>query len=370
LLAPPDRYPEIARILEKIRAGQQIEHFETVRVTRNGKQFDISVSVSPIREATGEIVGASTIARDFTAQRRAEDQLRQAQKMEAMGRLAGGAAHDFNNILGIITACTELLRSHISNEPLPLELVGHIRDACKRGASLTGQLLAFSRKQPVQSRVLDLSQRLHDVCKLLRPLLGDDIHVIFHPKSQSALVEADPGQLDQVVLNLAVNSRDAMPQGGKLVIETNTVDFDEAFVRQHPPMKPGRYVMLAISDNGCGMDSATVSRIFEPFFTTKEVGKGTGLGLATVYGIVQQNRGHLWVYSEPGQGTTFRVYLPCADDIAELARDNQEQVAFPEGEGTTILLVEDDAVMRRLTRQILEEQGYLVIEAEDGRSAL
>ncbi len=370
LLAPADRQDEIPKMLESIRRGEPIEHFETVRVTKDKRHLHVSISISPIRDATGEIVGASTIARNITAQKKAEEQLRQSQKMEAIGRLAGGVAHDFNNILGIITSCAELLRTHISSEELPVELLGHIRDASKRGASLTRQLLAFNRKQSTQPKVLDLNERLKEVCKLLRPLMGDDVNVVLLPGSELAFVEVDPGQLDQIVLNLAVNSRDAMPHGGKFVIETATTDFDEEFVRQHPPMTPGRYVMLAVSDNGTGMEEATVSRIFEPFFTTKEIGKGTGLGLATVYGIVQQSGGHIWVYSEPGRGTTFKVYLPCADDKAGLARETEEEAVFHRGEGTTILLVEDDRVIRQLTRRILEAQGYAVIEAEDGKSAL
>ncbi len=371
LLAPPDRKEEITKILADIRAGRQVEHFETIRVTKDGRHLYVSISVSPIREAGGEIVGASTIARDVTTQKKTEEQLRQGQKMEAVGRLAGGVAHDFNNILGIITSCTELLRPHISSAALPVELAGYIRDACKRGSSLTRQLLAFSRRQqPVQARVVELNERLQDVSKLLRPLMGDDVSVVFVPRSESAFVEADPGQLDQILLNLAVNSRDAMEKGGKFVIETDTADFDEAFVRQHPPMQPGRYVLLAVSDNGSGMDEATRSRIFEPFFTTKEVGKGTGLGLATVYGIVKQNGGHIWVYSEVGHGTTFKIFLPSADEKAGMAREVAEEVAFPRGEGSTILLVEDDPIMRRLTRQMLQDQGYFVIEAHDGKSAL
>ncbi len=370
LLAPADRQDEIPKMLESIRNGQRIEHFETVRVTKDERRLNVSISISPIRDATGEIVGASTIARNITAQKKAEEQLRQSQKMEAIGRLAGGVAHDFNNILGIITACAELLRDYVPGEALPLEMLGHIRDASKRGASLTRQLLAFNRKQPTQPKVLDLNDRLKEVCKLLRPLMGDDVNVVLLPRSELAFVEADPSQLDQIVLNLAVNSRDAMPHGGKFVIETATADFDEEFVRQHPSMKPGRYVMLAVSDNGIGMEEATVSRIFEPFFTTKEVGKGTGLGLATVYGIVQQSGGHIWVYSEPGRGTTFKVYLPCADDKAGLARETEEAAVFPRGEKTTILLVEDDPVIRQLTGRMLEAQGYSVIEAEDGNSAL
>ena len=371
LLAPPDRKQEIPRILDDIRQGRQVEHFETVRVTKDGRFLNVSISVSAIRDVNGNIVAASTIARDVTAQKKAEEQLRQAQKMEAVGRLAGGVAHDFNNILGIITSCTELLRPHVGNDPLPVELTGYIRDACKRGSSLTRQLLAFSRRQqPVEARVFELNERLQDVSKLLRPLMGDDVTVTFLPRSKSAFVEADPGQLDQIVLNLAVNSRDAMQKGGKFVIETDTADFDEAFARQHPPMQAGRYVMLAVSDNGSGMDEATRSRIFEPFFTTKEVGKGTGLGLATVYGIVKQSGGHIWVYSEVGHGTTFKIFLPCVDEKAGMDRAAEEEVAFPRGDGSTIMLVEDDPIMRRLTRQMLENQGYSVIEAQDGNSAL
>ncbi len=370
VLAPEDRQDEIPGILERIRKGQRVEPFETERVAKDGSHLNVSISISPIYSATGEVVGASTIARNITAQKKAEDLLRQSQKMEAVGRLAGGIAHDFNNILGIITMCAELLRGHVDGEQLSVELIGHIRDASKRGASLTRQLLAFSRKQPAQTKLLDVNDRLREVTKLLRPLMGDDVSIVFLPKSEMAFVHADPSQLDQIVLNLAVNSRDAMPRGGKFVIETATADFDDQFVQQHPPMKPGRYVMLAVSDTGIGMDSATAARIFEPFFTTKEAGKGTGLGLATVYGIVQQSGGHIWVYSEPGRGTTFKVYLPCVDDKAGFAAETEAEPEFRRGEGTTVLLVEDDAVMRRLTTQMLQAQGYSVIEAEDGKAAL
>ncbi len=370
MLAPDDRKDEIPKILESIRNGQHVEHFETVRVTKDGRHLDVSISISPIHNAASEVVGASTIARNITAQKKAEELLRQSQKMEAVGRLAGGVAHDFNNILGIITMCAELLRDHIPNETLPVELIGHIRDASKRGASLTRQLLGFSRKQPSQPKVLDLNDRLKDVCKLLRPLMGDDISVLLLPRSELAFVRADPGQLDQIILNLAVNSRDAMAQGGKFIIETATSEFDEDFVRQHPPMKPGRYVMLAVSDNGAGMTEEIRSRIFEPFFTTKEIGKGTGLGLATVYGIVQQSGGHIWVYSEPDRGTTFKVYLPSADGEAGLAVEAEDEAVFRRGDGTTILLVEDDPAIRGISRRILEAQGYSVIEADDGKSAV
>jgi PAS domain S-box-containing protein len=369
LLAPDDHQDEIPKILQSIRNGHHVEHFETVRVTKDGCHLNISISISPIHNAAGEIVGASTIARNITSQKKAEDLLRQSQKMEAIGRLAGGIAHDFNNILGIITMSAELLRDYVTSDDLPKELIGHIRDASKRGSALTRQLLGFSRKQPLQPKLLDLNERLKDVYKLLRPLMGDDVSVQLVPRSEVAFVRADPGQLDQIILNLAVNSRDAMPRGGKFIIETATVEFDD-IVRQHPPMKTGRYVMLAVSDNGTGMSEEIRSRIFEPFFTTKEVGKGTGLGLATVYGIVQQNGGHIWVYSEPGRGTTFKIYLPSANGETGLPAEGEAETELLRGDGTTILLVEDDPAIRGLSRRMLEAQGYSVIEAEDGKSAL
>ena len=370
ILAPPDRPDEIPGILERIKRGQGVENFESVRVTKDGRHLNVSISVSPVSDAEGRIVAASAIARNITAQKRAEEQLRQAQKMEAVGRLAGGVAHDFNNILGIITASCELLRSRMEPAVAGIPYVDSIREAAERGASLTRQLLAFSRRQPLQPRLLDLNHRLSEVSKLLRPLLGDDVQVALGLGPESAIVEADPSQLDQIVINLAVNSRDAMPRGGKLILETAVRNFDEAFAAQHPPMTAGRYVMLAVSDNGAGMDEATVSRIFEPFFTTKEMGKGTGLGLANVYAIVKQAGGHVWVYSEPGRGTTFRIYLPCAEHKLGSAPEVEVEVLPPRREGTTILLVEDDEAMRSLTRQMLEEHGYRVVEAEGGNTAL
>ncbi len=370
MLAPKERADEIPQILEKTRHGESVQYFESVRVTKDGRRLNISISVSPIRDTEGKIIGASTIARDITAQKRVEDQFRQAQKMEAVGRLAGGIAHDFNNILGIIMACSELLRARTGAGGVPPEYIDNIQEASKRGATLTRQLLTFSRRQTAQPQVLDINERLKDLSKLLRPMMGDDVEISLLSRSPAAIVEIDPGHLDQVVVNLAVNARDAMPNGGKLIVETAAVEFDEAFARQHPPMKAGSYVMLAISDNGCGMDQVTVSRIFEPFYTTKEMGKGTGLGLATVYGIVQQSGGQIFVYSEPGRGTTFKIYLPSADHKLEAAQAAVAEGALPRHEGTTILLVEDDELMRRLARQILEDHGYAVIEATDGMSAL
>jgi len=368
VLAPKDRADEIPTILQKIRNGQRVEYFESVRVTKDKRNLHVSISVSPIHDAEGRVVGASTIARNITAQKKIEDQLRQSQKMEAVGRLAGGVAHDFNNLLGIVTACSELLRSRVDANSV--EYIDNIREAAKRGASLTRQLLAFGRRQPVQTQLLDLNERLREVTKLLHPLMGDDVEIALLPRSATAIIEADPGQLDQIVMNLAVNARDAMPRGGKLILETSVFDFDESFVREHPAMVAGRYVMLAVSDNGTGMDEVTRSRIFEPFFTTKETGKGSGLGLATVYGIVKQGGGHVWVYSEPGHGTTFKIYLPSAEHKLGTAHEAQAEALPPSREGVTILLAEDDVMMRRLTRKMLEEHGYQVLEAEDGKSAL
>jgi len=368
VLCPKDRVDEIPGILDRIRHGERIEYFESVRVTKDGRRLYVSISVSPIHDTEGKVVGASAIARNITAQKKIEDQLRQSQKMEAIGRLAGGVAHDFNNLLGIVTACSELLHTRVDAESL--EYVDNIREAAKRGASLTRQLLAFSRRQPVQPQLLDLNGRLREISKLLHPLMGDDVEITLLSRSATAIVEADAGQLDQIVINLGANARDAMPHGGRLIIETGVFDFDEAFAREHPAMTAGRYVMMAISDNGVGMDEATRSRIFEPFFTTKEMGKGTGLGLATVYGIVKQSGGDIWVYSEPGRGTTFKIYLPSADHKLGTAPEAKAEALPARREGVTILLAEDDVVMRRLTRKMLEGHGYAVLEADDGVAAL
>jgi two-component system, cell cycle sensor histidine kinase and response regulator CckA len=289
--------------------------------------------------------------------------------MEAVGRLAGGVAHDFNNVLGIINACAEFLRDRIDPTSEPSVYVENIKKATDRGAALTRQLLAFSRRQVIKPVILDVNDRLKDISKLLRPLMGDDVEIQLVPRSHSTIIEADPGQVDQIVMNLAVNARDAMPRGGRFILETDVVDFDQHFADQHQPLKPGKYVMLAVSDSGTGMDKETLSRIFEPFFTTKDPAKGTGLGLSTVYGIAQQSGGHIWVYSEPGQGTTFKVYLPSAAHKLASSSSAEAEAAAPKGKGR-IMLVEDDDIMRSLTRKMLQEQGYAVFEAHNGKAAL
>ena len=306
-------------------------------------------------------------ARDVTERRSLERQLLQAQKMEAVGRLAGGIAHDFNNVLTAILGYVGLLLDGLPTlSPLRPDLK-EIRKAAERAAGLTRQLLAFSRKQVLEMRVLDLNELVADVDKLLRRLLGEDIDVLTKLDQTLGAVRADAGQLEQVVVNLAVNSRDAMPEGGKLTIETRNAELDDSYAREHVPVQPGRYVMLALSDTGVGMSAETISHVFEPFFTTKEAGKGTGLGLATVYGIVKQSGGYVWCYSEPGHGTTFKVYLPRVD--AAVDRLPVRAAARPTHGSETVLLVEDDAGLRALTRRVLERYGYTVLEAATADAA-
>jgi PAS domain S-box-containing protein len=299
---------------------------------------------------------------DITERKQLEIQLRQAQKMEAVGQLAGGIAHDFNNVLTAISGNADLLQDQFPVGDPRLEDVNEIRAAVARAAALTHQLLAFSRRQVLQPRVLDLGEVIAATKKMLQRIIGEDIELVSTARPEAGRVRADPGQLEQVILNLVVNARDAMPGGGKVTIETGAAYFDAAYAHQHPPATEGAYVMLAVSDTGKGMTPEIKSRLFEPFFTTKEVGKGTGLGLATVYGIVKQSGGFIWVYSEPGHGTTFKVYLPRAEDAPAMAAPAEPQ-PVASGGSETILLVEDDAPVRKVARDILIQCGYKVLEA-------
>ena len=307
--------------------------------------------------------------RDATERKSLEEQVIQAQKMEAVGRLAGGVAHDFNNILTAITGYTDLLLGDLPADDPRRGDVDEIHRAAQRAAALTQQLLAFSRRQVMQARVIDPNALVREVEKLLRRLIGEDIAVTTALEPGAGNVRADPIQLEQVILNLAVNARDAMPQGGRLTIETRNVELDESYTAQHRPIEPGRYVLLAVTDSGVGMTAEIKAHIFEPFFTTKGVGKGTGLGLATVYGIVRQSDGHIWVYSEPGKGTTFKVYFPRVDAPADVF-PLRDEVRPPLPRGTeTILLVEDETAVRAIARQVLQRQGYTVLDAADGPAA-
>jgi PAS domain S-box-containing protein len=497
LIVPPERRPELDAILDRISRGERVPPFETERVRQDGTHLQVSLAVSPVRDASGRVIGASAIARDVTerirmeaavrdmverledlsaagpavlytlrvegdafapawissnvtamfgysaseamapgwwaahlhpedraeslsraaallasgslaqeyrflrkdgtvvwvrdearlirdragrapravgawmdiTERRAlEERLLQAQKMESVGRLAGGVAHDFNNLLTVITGTVDLALAGLREaDPLAADL-REIQQAARRGAALTQQLLAFSRRQVFQPQVISLNDLLADLEPLLRRLLGEAIALVVAGAPELGNVRADPAQMSQVVMNLVVNSRDAMPHGGTLTLETADVELDEAYARQHVGVTPGPYVMLAATDTGAGMDQATRERVFEPFFTTKAAGQGTGLGLSTVYGIVKQSGGSIWVYSEPGVGTTFKIYLP---RVAGAASRQRPAELDPPARGTeTILLVEDESSLREVARRMLEAAGYTVLAFGSAGEAL
>ncbi len=494
-ILPPDRLGEPSRSLQRLVGGEQVVRHETVRVAKGGKQLHVALTISPLRDAEGRIVGDSQIFRDIgerkviedalrrseaglrslvqnapygilrtapdgkilqanpamvrmlgyaceqdllslnmaddiyrrpeeraeslswrnkqnsikgvelewkrkdgssfaarcdtrvvtdtegfveflesfvedvTERREMELQLRQRQKMEAIGRLAGGIAHDFNNLLGVISGYAELVTERLADQDAMHNYVEQIRKAADRASSLTRQLLAFSRQQVLETKVLNLNTVVEDMIKMLPRLLGEDIELKVSLDPSSGAVKADQGQIEQVIMNLAVNARDAMPGGGKLVIATGRARFDAQLAAKHPSMTLGDYVLLSVSDTGMGMDQQTQAHIFEPFFTTKERGRGTGLGLATVYGFVKQVGGYVWVESAPGVGSTFEIYLPLTHEEAVHAGPVVASVAAGRGAGT-VLLVEDEESLRTLTRSTLEQSGYSVLEACNGREAI
>jgi two-component system cell cycle sensor histidine kinase/response regulator CckA len=356
--------------MEKARpgsCGSMMAELELFR--KDGSTVWTEIKAAFLRDTQGRPTGILGITRDISQRRKLEEQLRQSQKMEVVGQLAGGVAHDFNNLLTAILGYCELLLGVLPVEDPAHQDVTEIKKAGERAALLTRQLLAFSRRQVLQPKSLNLNRVVENLGKMLHRLLGEDIELSIVPEANLWQVMADPGQLGQVILNLAVNARDAMPRGGRLVLKTANLDLDEAYAAVHDQVQPGPHVLLSVSDTGCGMDAATRCRIFEPFFTTKELGKGTGLGLSTVYGIIRQSGGHIWVYSEPGQGTTFKIYLPrFAADPAVL---QEEPAPAPYLRGQeTILLVEDEDLVRQIARRILESHGYSVLEAKDGQEAL
>ena len=352
----------------------QLEESTSV-ITKSGRELPIDDSAAPIRNDFGTITGAVVIFRDISvlkeankARRIAEEQLRHSQKMETIGQLAGGVAHDFNNLLTVILGQSELLDDRIT-DPKDKKTLRAIVSAAGKAASLTRQLLAFSRKQVLQPELLDLNSTLTEVENILVRLIGEDIEIVTSLQADLPVVKVDPTQIEQVILNLAVNARDAMPNGGKLSIETKSVELNEEYCRQHTEVQPGSFVMLSISDNGMGMDAATQARIFEPFFTTKELGKGTGLGLATVYGIVRQSGGRIEVYSEIGHGTVFKIYFP--QGAQALVPVVKPTTPMPISVNGTVLLIEDDEGVRELVADTLRHHGYSVLIAvvpEDARN--
>ncbi|MCF8090351.1 MAG: PAS domain S-box protein, partial [Desulfotignum sp.] len=349
----PDNQKEITtKAIEEIyRFGKPVQ-IQTQRLTKDGKNIDVIISAANIEKSLEVAAGMVVNIFDITEQKKLQTQLHQAQKMESVGRLAGGVAHDFNNMLGVILGHVEFaLEETEKTDNLYFDLK-EIHKAAQRSADLTKQLLTFARKQTISPRQLDLNDTVESMLNMLRRLIGEDIDLVWQPAAHLWPVKMDPSQIDQILANLCVNARDAISGVGKLTIETGIKSFDEEYCKQHAGFAPGDFVLLAVSDNGCGMDKETLDNLFEPFFTTKEVGKGTGLGLATVYGIVKQNNGFINVYSEPGQGSTFKIYLPrlIVDEDTDNAVPDKKAVA---GGTETILLVEDEPSILRMTRMML-----------------
>ena len=353
---------------DHFRSGRRFNGLIAEWIRKDGRTVTVRLSGRTICDED-RVIYFELFAEDVTETRALEQQLRQAQKMEAVGRLAGGIAHDFNNLLMVISGYCEFLLDRIGPDPIVREPAQEIAKAANRATGLTRQLLAFSRKQMLAPKVMDLNTVVSENLKMLIRVIGEDIELVTIP-GDLGLVRADPSQVEQVILNLAVNARDAMPHGGKLTIETMNVTLDEAYARTHTPVQPGDYVMLSISDTGTGMDADTLNHIFEPFYTTKGV-KGTGLGLSTVYGIVKQSGGYIWVNSEPGKGTTFKVYLPRVNAMGDVITVQPAPVSWAATRGReTVLLVEDEETVRELTRQYLLTQGYEVLEAAGPAIAL
>ncbi len=368
-IIPPEAVEDYEARMSAAAHGETSGTHEAKRLRKDRSTVDVSVWSSLLRDAGGRVTGVLFIAADNTDRKKLEEQFRQSQKMEAVGRLAGGVAHDFNNLLTVITGYGQMLMNMLPADGEEEEDLQEILRAADRASALTKQLLAFSRQQIVQPKVVDLNLLVADMDKMLRRLVGEDIEIAFHRAGQAARVLIDPGQAEQVIVNLAVNARDAMPGGGKLTIETQIVNIDAQYTWLRPGLSSGEYVLLAVCDNGTGMHPETLLHLFEPFYTTKEVGRGTGLGLSTSYGIVQQNNGDISVYSEQGIGTTFKIYLPRVE--ADVAPDPTIGTSKRELRGhETVLVVEDEAGVRRVIVEMLEQQGYRVLTAENGEAAL
>lgn len=368
-IVPVSFRAEAEPLLARIRAGDMSAHSVNPNLTKDGRTITCEWFNTPLVDEGGRFTGLLCLAQDLTERLLLEEQLRQAQKMEAFGQLAGGVAHDFNNLLTIINGYSDIVLDTLPADDPNRELLAEIHKAGQRSAGLTRQLLAFSRQQVLALRVLDLNAVVGNTASMLRRVIGEDVKLTTTMASGLWPVKADPGQIEQILLNLAVNARDAMPTGGKLTIETSNIELDEIYVASHPGARAGSHVLLAVSDTGCGMSAAVQAKIFEPFFTTKGPGKGTGLGLATVYGIVKQSGGHVDVYSKVGVGTSFKIYLPRTEPAGERAKSDSALRALPRGT-ETVLVVEDDELVRTLARHILQLAGFVVLEAADGDEAL
>jgi PAS domain S-box-containing protein len=356
-------------LFEQYGSRKQFSRHEAHWRRKDGKVITVELSGRAVSDDAGSLLYFEVIVEDVSHQRGVEHRLRHVQKMEAIGRLAGGIAHDFNNVLGVITGYSEMLLDKLRSDPNLSPLVTHVLKATERGASLTRQLLAFSRQQVLEPRVINIQQHVTSIEGLLRRVLGEDIRLTVSAGDRPVHLRADPAQLEQVIMNLVVNARDAMPSGGRLTLEISRAHLDADYCKHAPDTHPGHYVCIAVTDTGCGMSPDVLSRVFEPFFTTKETGKGTGLGLATVYGIVKQSGGNITVYSEVGHGTTFKVYLPLSEEAAFKPEITSLESVVPGGT-ETILLVEDEDSLREVTREYLTSKGYTMLVASETDSAI
>jgi PAS domain S-box-containing protein len=368
-ITPPEYNDVDQRAVEQLKSTGIAPPWEKEFIRKDGRRVAVLIGVVTLTTEQGDTEAVSFVV-DINERKSLEQQLRQAQKMESVGRLAGGIAHDFNNLLGVIIGYSEIFEERLDqNDPLRPK-AEQIKKAGLRAAGLTRQLLAFSRQQVLEPKILDLNTVVTDTLKMLQRLIGEDIELIAVPGPELGLVKADQGQIEQIIMNLVVNARDAMPQGGKLTITTANAELDEVYARQHlVAPAPGSYVVLTVSDTGCGMDHETQARVFEPFFTTKELGKGTGLGLSTVYGVVKQSEGYVWVYSELGLGSVFKIYLPRVRQAVTASKPSQGGKEIGRG-WETILLVEDAQGLRELTHELLEDSGYTVLDAANGANAI
>jgi PAS domain S-box-containing protein len=365
---PPEDEEEYSTWLEHFRQGKSWSGIERVRVRKDGGKIDVAIWTAPLRDEEGRISGTIAIDSDISDRKLLEEQFRQSQKLEAVGRLAGGVAHDFNNLLTVISGYTEMIAAETRGNRDLAEYAREVQYAASRAAALTAQLLAFSRRQISQPRILDLNELVEHSIKLLQRVIGEDIQIEIHPHPPLDRIKADPTHIDQLIMNLVVNARDAMTKGGRLTIETANTWLDEQYAGRHIGVKPGRYVMLAVSDTGHGMTEEVRSRLFEPFFTTKPVGKGTGLGLSIVYGIVKQNHGEIMVYSEPGKGTSFKIYFPVVQEAAEAPA--AEAGAGDVHGAETVLVCEDEEHIRKLITAVLTRLGYTVLESASPDDAM